>query len=152
MSKFLIVAGERISTKEARDLIRMLCEDAKQIAGEFHGMERSEKFRANWPNEYDFAESEWKTFIEPCRMMYAERLGDPKTSPDEARRMYLSLLLQTELGKGQEADNRLQIAPNSQQFVGDKWENRMIMEKFTGRRNLRAVLRDGATKFARMMH
>ena len=146
----ILINGEEIPKREALKLIRMLCEDAKQVAGEFHNMNRSEKFRANWPSEYDFAESEWKSFVESVRAMYAERLGDPKTQPEDARRMHLALVLQHMLAKGEETDNRLQIKPNTQQFVGDPFENRKIMNDFGVKRNLRALLRQGAAKFARM--
>jgi len=39
--KTIEINGEQISVKEAASLIKMLCNDAKQIAGEFHNMERS---------------------------------------------------------------------------------------------------------------
>lgn len=134
------VAGEQITAKEAMSLVRMLCNDAKQIAGEFHGMNRSEKFRINWPDEYRFADANWKTFVEPCRAMYAARLADPKTPPADARKMHLALVLQAMMGAGEETDSRLQIAPNTQAFVGDKAENRKTLEKFGKVPNLRAAL------------
>lgn len=124
------INGEQISASEAASLVRMLCNDAKQIAGEFHGMNRSAKFRANWPNEYVFADAEWKNFVEAVRAMYAARLGDPKTPPADARRMHLAMVLQTMAEQGAEKDTRLQIAPNSQQFVGDPFENRKIANDF----------------------
>lgn len=152
MTKLLTIGGEQITTKEAADLVRMLCNDAKQVAGEFHGMERSEKFRINWPNENDFADAEWKNFVEPVRMMYAARLGDPKTPPAEARKMHLALVLQAQMGDGQEADTRLQIAPGTQQFEGDRRENRLTLERFGRTPNLRAALRRGAAKLARTIN
>ena len=144
------INGEQISTKEAAELVRMLCEDAKQFAGEFYGMERSEKFRANWPSEYDFADANWKTFVEPTRMLYAARLGDPKTPHTEARKMHLALVLQAMMAEGQEKDNRLQISPDSQQFIGDRKENKRTIEKFGTRQNLRAGLMNSAARVARM--
>ena len=140
MTGFLIINGEQITTDEAQKLIRMLYNDARKMAGEFHGMNRSDKFRVNWPDEYKFADANWKTFVEPVRTMYAERLGDPKTPPAEARMMHLALVLQAQTAQGQETDNRLQIAPNSQQFHGDKHENKKIIEKFGAVPNLRAAL------------
>jgi hypothetical protein len=140
MTNTIEINGEHISTDEARKLVRMLYNDAKKIAGEFHGMNRSDKFRINWPDEYKFADANWKNFVEPCRAMYAARLSDPKTPPHEARQMSLALFIEAKISVGQETDNRLQIAPNTQQFVGDKAENRKIVEKFTKRPNLRAAL------------
>jgi hypothetical protein len=124
------VSGQSITETEALELVRMLCNDAKQIAGEFHNMERSAKFRANWPSEYLFADSQWKNFIEAARAMYAARLGDPKTKPEDARRMHLAIVLYTMAEQGSDKDSRLQIAPDTQQFVGDRYENRKIADKF----------------------
>lgn len=140
----IVINGENITKEEAAKLIRMLCEDAKRIAGEFHGMERSAKFRINWPNEYIFAEAEWRNFMEAARAMYAARLGDPKTSPVDARAMHLALVLEAQVSKGAETDNRLQLTPNTQQFVGDKSENRKIIEKFGKVPNFRAALMNAA--------
>src|ERR1700733_13020738 len=86
----------------------MLCNDAKQIAGLFHGMNRSIRFRANWPDEYLFADANWKTFVVAARAMYAERLADPKTPPADARKMHLALVLEQQASKGPEKDNRHQ--------------------------------------------
>lgn len=134
-SGVLEVNGEHIPVSEAIELIRMLCNDAKQVAGEFHNMDRSAKFRANWPDENVFAESEWKNFVEAVRSMYAERLGDPKTPPVEARRMHLAIVLYTIAEQNAEKAPHLQIKPNTQQFVGDPFENRKIVEKF-GRQSM----------------
>lgn len=128
MTDYLIVNGERIEKSEALDLIRMLCNDAKEIAGVFHNMERSPKFRANWPNEKLFAESQWKNFVEAARCLYAERLGDPKTKPYDARRMHLAIVLYTMAEQGAEKHGGLQIMPGTQQFAGDKAENRKIID------------------------
>jgi hypothetical protein len=136
------VNGEKIEKAEALALIRMLCNDAKQIAGVFHGMNRSEKFRLNWPDEYKFADANWKTFMEAARQMYAERLGDPNTSPAQARKMHIALVLQAQISKGQETDNRLQLAPNTLQFEGDKIENRKIIDQFGMKPNLRALVKN----------
>jgi hypothetical protein len=150
MSEFIQVAGELIPKKEAADLVRMLYNDAKQIAGEFHGMNRSEKFRVNWPNEYDFAEANWKTFVASARQLYAERLADAKTPPADARKIHLSLVLQAMMAQGEEGDTRLQVAPGTQAFDGDRRENVKTLEKFGATPNFRAALRNGAAKFARM--
>ena len=139
------VNGEQLSNKEALDLIRMLCNDAKQVAGVFHGMNRSKKFRANWPNEYVFADANWKTFMEAARAMYAERLNDPKTLPSDARKMHLALVLETMVGKDMEKDNRLQLAPDTQQFAGDPFENKKIVEDFGKQSNTFKELLLGST-------
>lgn len=80
--------------------------------------------------------------------MYAERLGDPKTPPADARRMHLALVLETMVGAGQEKDAELQLAPRTRQFEGDRRENRRIIEKFGAAPNFRAALRRGASKLS----
>lgn len=140
----IVINGETITAKEAVSLIKMLCHDAKEIAGVFHGMNRSEKFRINWPDETKFTEGNWKTFVEAARQMYADRLGDPKTPPADARKMHLALVLQAKLAEGQQTDSRLQLSPNTLQFEGDPYENRKIAEKFGKRPNLRAALLNSA--------
>jgi len=136
----ITINGEMITADEAKKLVCMLYDDARKFAGEFHNMERSAKFRVNWPNEYLFADANYMTFIEPTRMLYAARLGDPKTPPEDARKMHLALVLQAQMAKGQETDNRLQLAPNTQQFEGDRFENKKILDTFGKRPNLRAAL------------
>jgi hypothetical protein len=134
------INGEQITNEEATRLIRMLCEDAKKIAGEYHGMKRSAKFRVNWSDEYKFVSANWRTFIVSARAMYAQKLGDPKTKPEDARAMHIALVLQAQMGQGQEADTRLQLAPGTQQFEGDAFENKKIVEKFGVKPNMRATL------------
>jgi|HubBroStandDraft_6_1064221.scaffolds.fasta_scaffold594323_2 hypothetical protein len=135
------VNGESISNEEAAGLVKMLFNDAKQMAGEFHGMERSIKFRTNWPDEDEFAKSEWRNFVEATIQLYIQKLGDPHTSPADKRRLHLAIVLNAMTAKDQPQDNRLQLAPNTQQFVGDKYENRKIAEKFGNMPNYRAALK-----------
>ena len=141
------INGEEISEYEAQELIRMIYNDAKQVAGVFHGMNRSEKFRVNWPDEDRFADANWKTFVEATRQMYAAKLGDPKTSKTDARKIHKALVLEAMISKGKETDNRLQLHPNSQQFDGDRKENLKILEQFGKRPNLRAFLMNTTTPF-----
>ena len=140
--KFILVNGEQISTKEAAQLVGMIRDDAKEVAGQFHNMNRSEKFRVNWPNEYYFAESEWKSFVEAVRLMYTERLADPLTSDAEKRKLHLALVIEHMVAQAGEADNRLQIKPNTQQFVGDPFENRKIKNQFGTAPDLKAAMKN----------
>lgn len=138
--KFIDLGLVQVTPKEAADCVKMLIHDAKQIAGEFHGQNRSDKFRANWPDEYKFASANWKSFVEPMIRQYAELLGRPDVSEANKHRIYVARLMWDKLAQGKERDNRLQIAPNTQQFVGDPFENRKIANQFGKQRNLRAAL------------
>ena len=126
----IYINSELVPKEEALACVRMLCDDAKQIAGVFHGMNRSAKFRKNWPNEYVFADCNWKSFMEAARTMYAQKMGDPKTKEYDKRRMYIALVLQTMAEQGAEKDTRLQLQPGTQQYEGDKFDNRRIVDKF----------------------
>ena len=147
--KTITINGEAIPVREAAKLVKMICDDAKQVAGEFHNMERSDKFRVNWPSETLFAESEWKGFVVAVREMYAARLADPLTTPEDARTMHLALVLERMVSQGQEQDNRLQLKPNTQQFVGDPFENRKIKKQFGTAPNLRAALANSTAAILR---
>jgi hypothetical protein len=152
MTKQKIRVGEEvISVPSAMGLVKMIQKDAHEMAGVFHGMQRSDKFRANWPNEDQFAATNWKSFVAAVRQIYSERLGNPKTPSDDARKMYLALLLERAWSEGQLAlgmtpDMQLQLSPGTQQFEGDAGENKKIAERFGGRPNLRALLKAGAAK------
>lgn len=146
-SDYIEVNGERIPVTEAGNLVRMLCNDAKQIAGVFHGMNRSTKFRKNWPNEYTFADCNWKSFLDAARKRYTARLADPKTSPADARRIHLALVIHAMAEKGSQKDPRLQVAPNTQQFEGDRFENRKIIEQFGKQSNTFKELMLGTATF-----
>jgi hypothetical protein len=134
------INGEQISESEANKLIRMLLNDAKKMAGEFHQMNRSAKFRVNWPDEYKFANSEWRNFVDATITLYGEMCGDPKVSDYDKGRMHKAIVLWARLGKTMPKDNRLQLKPGSQQFEGDSYENRKIVENYGAAPNLRATL------------
>jgi hypothetical protein len=140
LSPAIDINGELIGVDEAQRLIRMIYNDSYKFAGEFHGMERSLKFRLNWPDEYRFADANWKNFVAAVRLLYTNQLADPKVPEREKRSIFLALVLERRISEGQETDTRLQLAPNTQQFEGDKDENKGIVEKFGLKPNLRALL------------
>ncbi len=107
----------------------------------------SAKFRANWPNEYLFADAEWKNFVEAARAIYAQRLGDPKTAPNEARKMHLAIVLYTMAEQGAEKYPGLQITPDTQQFVGDPFENRKVVDRFGKQSNTFKELLLSSTRY-----
>lgn len=132
----------QVTPKEAKSCVRMMIHDAREFAGQFHGQDRSEKFRANWPDEYKFARANWKSFIEAVIQTYAILMGQPGVREEDKHRMYVARLMWEYLAKShlREADNRQQLFPNTQQFVGDPFENRKIKEQFGVHRNFRAAV------------
>ena len=146
------INGEFVSTKEAGELIRSLYKVAEQIAGEMHGKNRSKKFRKNWPNEYLYAASEWKTYVVDARRYALWRINDhdrsEKTPEHEKQQWFKALYLERLASVGQEVDNRLQLMRGTQQFEGDKFENRRIVEDFGDQSNTFAELALGTTALA----
>jgi len=155
MSQNIAIGDEVISIPSAIGLVKMIQKDAAEMAGVCHGMSRSAKFRRNWPNENDFAATNWKSFVAAVRQMYSERMGNPKTPEEDKRKMYLALLLERAWSEGQIAlgmtpDMQLQLSPGTQQFEGDRRENTKIVERFGDQPNLRAKLKAGAAKMGRL--
>lgn len=141
------INGELISESEAEAAIRMLMNDAKRVAGEFHNMNRSAKFWANWPDEDRFAASEWRNFVEAVHQLYAAELGKPKVAEHDKKMMHRAIVLWKMTSRAGElmtgrTNNILQILPGTQAFDGDKAENRNIVQKFGTQQNLRAFLKN----------
>jgi hypothetical protein len=146
MTKMIDLGLVQVTPREAKDCVRMLIHDARELAGQFHGQNRSAKFRANWPDEYKFARAAWKNFVEAAIQSYAHLLGMDHVSETDKHRMYVARLMWERLqdDPNAERDNRLQLAPNTQQFVGDPFENRKIKENFGTHQTLRAALMNSA--------
>ena len=77
-----------------------------------------------------------------------------KALASQARRVYLALLLERAFaeglkGMGREANTELQIRKGTQQFDGDRYENKRIAADFGNAPNLRAKLKAGAAKIVK---
>jgi hypothetical protein len=138
------INGEMLSEHETEQLIKMLLNDAKRMAGEFHNMNRSEKFRANWPDEYKFADLEWRNFVDATIKLYAELLGKTETSEYLKGRMHKAIVLWAHISGEMPKDNRIQLQPGTLQFEGDPYENKKILETYGKGQNLRAALLNSA--------
>lgn len=130
LGDYMLVNGEKIAKSDAMSLIKMLCNDAKQLAGDFHGQDRSEKFRANWPNEYAYAECNWRGFVDAVRAAYAALLGEEKVPEYDKRRMFLAMCLWDQVAKASPNYEGLRLAPNTLQYHGDRYENKKITENY----------------------
>lgn len=134
------INGRQLSTDEESRLMATFRHDCEQFAGEFYDMNRSDKFRANWPSQDRFATANWKTFSEATRHLYVDRLNDPHAPQKEKDMIADILILLSMKAVGQQTDDRLQLSPGTQQFEGDKRENASIVEKYGKGKNLRAAL------------
>src|SRR5271163_1531898 len=100
VSQNLVVAGDVLSVSDAMKLVDRIYARAAEIAGQFYENERSAKFRGNWKNADEYAEANKHTFIAQARADFTTLLGNPKTDPGEARRVYLALLLERAFAEG----------------------------------------------------
>ena len=132
------INGEDLTDTQVEFYRRTFKNDCVKVAGEFHNMNRSKKFRANWPNEYDYADANWKTFVEAVRALYAQQLASPHVPEDKKETIHRCLVIDTMTNAALEAaciegDTSLQIAPGSQQFAGDRKENAGISDNYGDR-------------------
>lgn len=135
----IVLDGEVVTDKEAQSLRRMVAHDCKEFAGQFFDMDRSEKFRASWdaigktvrksPQDC-FVDHAWKHFIVHVRAWYAEKLKNPGIPEKEKDKLHKAMLLEAILGADQNAESPVQLAPNTQQFIGDKHENTHIADTY----------------------
>lgn len=135
----LNIEGELIQDDEIIDILKMIDHDCKEFAGAFFEEDRSKKFRRTW-NEVGklsgrsaqdcFVDHSWKHFVMHVRAWYANRLTNPVIPEKEAIRLHRALIIEYMRGKGKTAQDVLQLSPGTQQFVGDREENRHISEEF----------------------
>jgi hypothetical protein len=144
---YMLVNGEQIPKAKAMELIRMLCNDAKELAGQFYELERSEKFRANWINPYVYANCNWRHFVEAVRACYGRLLGMEDIPEYDKHRMFLAIALYDQVAKVSPDFEGIQLAPGSQQFEGDRYENKRITESYGRHSNTFKELLMGSTRY-----
>lgn len=135
----LNIEGELVSDEEVIDILRMIDHDCKQFAGAFFEEDRSKKFRKTW-NEVGklsrrspqdcFVDHAWKHFVVHVRAWYANRLSNPVIPEKEAERLHKALIIEYQRGQAKNAKDVLQLAPGTQQFVGDRKENQHISNEY----------------------
>jgi hypothetical protein len=135
----MIIDGEEVSDKEVFDVIRMMDHDCKEFAGQFFEEDRSKKFRKSW-NEVGklskrspqdaFVAHAWKHFVVHVRAWYASRLADPNEPEAMKVTLHRALIIQANWSQSAQAKDVLQLAPGTQQFAGDKFENKAIAETY----------------------
>jgi hypothetical protein len=143
----IVHGGEIVGDKEIAKALDAFEHDCKEFAGQFYDMERSEKFRLDWPDQDRFVESEWRAFVNATRFVYTEALGSPSCPEDKKRAIFIALIRlaqveQENARRGVEHNTRLQMMPGTQAFEGDRRENRKLVEQFGKRPTLRAALRN----------
>ena len=140
---------EELSVHEVAQRIRIIYDLARDLAGEFYDKDRSEKFRNNWPSQDEYAKASWKSFVEEARAKLVAQLNDPHKSVREKNIIWSAIVLERKIAQGGESDTRIQIRKDSQQFIGDKFENKKILQDFGTNRNFRAWLRTSAARMTK---
>lgn len=135
----LLVDGDLLQDDEILTILHMIDHDCKEFAGAFFEEDRSKKFRRTWhqvgklsrksPQDC-FVDHAWKHFVVHVRAWYADRLADPHTLPSEKDRLHKALIIEYMRGTSQKAESVIQMAPGTQQFDGDKIENKHISETY----------------------
>lgn len=134
----MIVDGEHLTNREVRALVDMVRKDAMEYAGQFFDQCRSSKFRTAWTEvglragrdpQLVFVEQQWTHFVEHVRSLYAQMLASPRVTEEDKARMHKALIVQAVLGQESQAVP-VQVAPGTQQFEGEKYENRAIAQSF----------------------
>lgn len=134
----MVVDGERLSGREVRRLVEMFTKDCQEYAGQFFDQCRSVKFRKAWTEvglragrdaQLCFVGAQWGHFAEHVRALYADMLTSPKVTEADKYRMHQALIVQAALG-AQSQYTPVQLAPGTQQFEGEKYENKHIAEAF----------------------
>lgn len=132
----------------------MIRKDAEELAGQYHESERSEAFRANWPDPYEYARARWPHFVEHVRSIYADLLTRNNVSQADKDKMYDALIEEAPAARAMDARTDLQLLPGSPVFDGDKSEIKLINKIAAESGELhraakRALLRSTRTKVAR---
>lgn len=83
---------------KARGVVhKLVAETAKGMAGAVYDAlcTKSNGFYAKWPNEQEFIDRRWHSFIQPARETLAEMLGMPDSvvTPDQKAEIHQALLL-----------------------------------------------------------
>lgn len=139
----LLVDGEIMDDDEIRDLLRMVNHDTAELAGSFYEMKRSEHFRDHWKKMGEaigksaqdaYIACEWKHFHEAVKFYYTDTLNIESEIYEKREhirdRRHKALILINMQSQAKEAKTVLQVHPGTQQFEGDKTENKRISDEY----------------------
>jgi hypothetical protein len=101
---------------------------AMEFAGVFYDRTRSMTFRMRWPNQDEYVRQNWKHFCDSVVATYAQMLhgaeGVELTDKDKDE-VYKALLAYHELSSQGNAQDYIQLRPNTEAFEGDRTIHRM---------------------------
>lgn len=108
----------------------MIVHDAKEFAGVFYDQKRTNKFRATWPNQMDYVNANWPNYVVHVRSAYATMLTRRDVPQSEKDKIFAALTADAQKNRSDDAQAPLQLAPNTEAFLGDKRENVKTDESF----------------------
>lgn len=108
----------------------MIVDDAKEFAGVFYDQKRSAKFRASWPSQMGYVNVNWERFVVHVRAAYAAMLTKRDVPQAQKDRIYDALIADAPASHNEGAAEPLQLAPDTEAFIGDKKENAHVEETY----------------------
>lgn len=98
--------------------------EAKEFAGVFYDQDRSALFRSMWPSQDEYVKFKWPHFVVAVRDVWATMLGRDDVPEAHKKYIYEALIGDAAGARSHQASDVVQLAPNTQQFEGDPFENR----------------------------
>lgn len=106
---------------------KLVVHAAKEFAGTFYDADRSDMFRATWPNQMEYVNTKWPHFVEHVRTAFTEMLGRSDVAQRLKDEIYDALVADAPTAHNG-GHSPLPIAPGTEAFVGDRRENMRIDE------------------------
>lgn len=103
--------------------------EAKEFAGVFYDQDRSALFRSMWPSQDEYVQHKWVHFVAPVIKIWSEMLGRPDVPERMKDFMFKAIVANAAQASSPNALDVIQLAPDTQQFRGDPFENRETAKK-----------------------
>lgn len=98
--------------------------EAKEFAGTFYDQDRSALFRSMWPSQDEYVSHKWPHFVAAVKQVWSTMLGDPSVPQSIKDYCYDAIVADSRGASSPNALDVVQLAPGTQQFHGDPFENR----------------------------
>lgn len=121
--------------------------EAKEFAGVFYDQDRSALFRSIWPTQDEYVRHKWPHFVAGVREAWSAMLGKPEIPQNVKDYVYDALIADASERNSHSALDVVQLAPGTQQFAGDPFENRETAKNIGNGSDTHATLMNTAAKF-----
>lgn len=120
--------------------------EAKEFAGCFYEKKRSGLFRDMWPSQDEYVKHKWPHFVEAVREVWSAMLGRNDVPESHKQYIYEALIADAKESNSPNASTVIQIAPGTQQFEGDPFENRQTAKNIANGSSTHEYLMNSAMK------